>query len=430
MENETQVDISFVDAAKEIWASVHPDEPYDDDTIAQMAENLEAVYPQCTVEMPIVEFGKLTDNARALFVTPLSTDNPIQTFTVFYPDVGRFMFVHTESGMPVEMSSAECLNIPTQYLTAVIGAEQMLFVEGALTGNIEPNDPVAEQMRLMVEAQREQATHDDELKHIALNTEPALHGSHMPGEAGVDNPPDDYISFEQYLEVMRKMHSYEQMPSDHRVQFDHACAYRWRDIKALKLILASVEGNDGTSALGRYNAELVRLSMVNDQTYLELTHLRNMMREEAKVFRELAKSQAKKNKLAAQSMGVFADRIDNCLELLGPLPDDAVDMLTRLNKILDLKTEEAAKNLNGVIILSTEVERLRNVLQQEADYCYNHANALAESDPERAARHRERGNRLALQLNPPVPVPEPEESLAEDIPVSGADIEDVTTINE
>lgn len=401
MENENQVDISFVEAAKEIWASVHPDIPYSEEDIAEIAEKIEGLYPQCTVEMSIVEFGILTDNARALFVTPLMDGAPEQTFTVFYPDANRFMFVHQESGMPVEMSSAECLSIPTQYLTAVIGAEQMAFVEAALRGDVEPSDPVAEQMRVMVEAQRQQAVHDGELKHIALNLEPALEGSNAPADNDNISPElNDYISFEQYLEVMRKMHSYEQMPGDHRVQFDHAVAYRWRDIKALKFILASVEGNDGVNALGRYNGELVRLSMVNDQTYLELAHMRNAMCAEAKAFRELAATHRKRNKMVSLALEAFANRVDSTLELLGPLPPEAVDMLTRLSNMLNEKVAECTALRGDTIALAKEVERLRGVLQEEGDYCHGHATSLTDTDPERAERHRERGDRLIAGMYP------------------------------
>lgn len=401
MENETQVDISFVEAAKEIWASVHSDEPYTEEDIAEIAEKIEGLYPQCNVEMSIVEFGILTDNARALFVTPLMDGAPEQTFTVFYPDDNRFMFVHQESGMPVEMSKAECLSIPTQYLTAVVGSEQMAFIEAAMRGEVEPNDPVAEQMRVMVEAQQQQAVHDGELKHIALNLAPALEGSNAPSESEEISPElNDYISFEEYLEVMRKMHSYEQMPGEHRVQFDHAVAYRWRDIKALKLILASVEGNDGVNALGRYNSELVRLSMVNDQTYLELAHMRNTMRAEAKTFRELAVTHRKRNKMVALTLEAFANRVDKTLELLGPLPPEAVDMLTRLSGMLNAKASECNELRGDTIALAKEVERLRGVLQEEGDYCYKHADALVESEPERATRHRERGDRLIEDMYP------------------------------
>jgi hypothetical protein len=198
------------------------------------------------------------------------------------------------------------------------------------------------------------------------------------------------------------------MPPDHRVQFDHSVAYRWRDIKALKLILGSVDGNDGLNALGRFNAELVRVSMINDQTYLELSHLRNLMKHEVAAFREAANAQRKKSKFMAQTLEAFANRIEANLRLLGPMPPEAVDMLTRLNNMLTAKTAEAAENYDGVIRLSTEVERLREALTEEANYCYEHAVQLADSDPARSQRHRERGDRLMSHCHANMTAPEPQ----------------------
>lgn len=41
-----------------------------------------------------------------------------------------------------------------------------------------------------------------------------------------------------------------------------------------------------------------------------------------------------------------------------------------------------------------EVERWREALLAEADYCFGYAAKYEESDPARAARHRKRGERL------------------------------------
>jgi hypothetical protein len=408
---ENTQDNQFIEVAKEIWVATNPDMPHVDEDIATIAAKIEELYPTCTIEMPVLDFGRLTDNARALFVTPLMEAAPEQTFIVYHPNDSTLMFVHQESGMPIEMSLAECHSIPAVYLTAVIGASQMAFVESAIRGEVEPLDPVMEQLRVMQEAQLQQAGLDTELKHLAMQIDPALQGSGNPNDS--DNPDampaeNDFISFESYLDVMRKMHSYEQMPPDHRVQFDHSVAYRWRDIKALKLILGSVDGNDGLNALGRFNAELVRVSMINDQTYLELSHLRNLMKHEVAAFREAANAQRKKSKFMAQTLEAFANRIEANLRLLGPMPPEAVDMLTRLNNMLTAKTAEAAENYDGVIRLSTEVERLREALTEEANYCYEHAVQLADSDPARSQRHRERGDRLMSHCHANMTAPEPQ----------------------
>lgn len=51
-----------------------------------------------------------------------------------------------------------------------------------------------------------------------------------------------------------------------------------------------------------------------------------------------------------------------------------------------------------IAALRQTVERLEGELKSEADYCYGWAKHYADSNPERAARHRERGDRLSAAL--------------------------------
>lgn len=45
-----------------------------------------------------------------------------------------------------------------------------------------------------------------------------------------------------------------------------------------------------------------------------------------------------------------------------------------------------------------KVARLREALKREADYCYSYAAKYAPTDPERAKRHMERGDRLMKEV--------------------------------
>lgn len=40
------------------------------------------------------------------------------------------------------------------------------------------------------------------------------------------------------------------------------------------------------------------------------------------------------------------------------------------------------------------IEALESIIRKEAEYCYGYYGQLAESDPERAAQHKARGDRL------------------------------------
>lgn len=49
---------------------------------------------------------------------------------------------------------------------------------------------------------------------------------------------------------------------------------------------------------------------------------------------------------------------------------------------------------NQIKKLQAEVERLRHVLNEEADYCQSFADLFSNQDRERAARHQARADRL------------------------------------
>lgn len=57
-------------------------------------------------------------------------------------------------------------------------------------------------------------------------------------------------------------------------------------------------------------------------------------------------------------------------------------------------TYEIAYRDDQIKALQAEVERLRRVLNEEADYCQSFADQFSHQDRERAARHQARADRL------------------------------------
>ena len=404
------------------WEAIYPhlnkEDPENETLIDDLAEKAAELFPNCNTDMTVNQFVRLGDNARALFTIPLSEQNPKETYTPNWCRTGM-MFIH-ESGMPIELSREEFEMVPTHLFQAILNEDAYQYLLDAQNGLIEPSDPIGDQIKLMQEQEAAQLENDRELKHIAMQVYKAVEGgvdqtNCVPQDTLADQEKD-YVTFESYLETMRKMHSYEQMPNDHKVQFDHSVAYRWRDIKALKLILASVEENDGLNALGRYHAELVRLSMLNDQAYLELNAMRNAMLDEADELDKRAKD-LRKRKLTtqAQQFEVISKRFREHMRLVGPMPPEAVDVLTRMRNLLDAREKEIATYNEQIQVLANEIERLRNGLAEEAEYCFEHAQACRETDNERAERHAVRGHRLlALRLPP---VKQEIEQVQPDVPV-------------
>lgn len=391
------------------WEAIYPhlnkEDPENETLIDDLAEKAAELFPNCNTDMTVNQFVRLGDNARALFTIPLSEQNPKETYTPNWCRTGM-MFIH-ESGMPIELSREEFEMVPMHLFQAILNEDAYQYLLDAQNGLIEPSDPIGDQIKLMQEQEAAQLENDRELKHIAMQVYKAVDGgvdqtNCVPQDTLADQEKD-YVTFESYLETMRKMHSYEQMPNDHKVQFDHSVAYRWRDIKALKLILASVEENDGLNALGRYHAELVRLSMLNDQAYLELNAMRNAMLSEADELEKRAKD-LRKRKLTsqAQALEVVAKRFREHMRLVGPMPPEAVDVLTRMRDLLNKRDEENKTYLEQINILANEVERLRAGLEQEAKYCFDHASSNRGIDDERADRHVERGQRLLDLRIPPI----------------------------
>lgn len=392
------------------WEAIYPhlnkEDPENETLIDELAEKAAELFPMCNTDMTVNQFVRLGDNARALFTIPLSETNPKETYTPNWCRTGM-MFVH-ESGMPIELPTEEFHLVPMQLFQSILDEDAYQYLIDAKEGRVEPSDPIGDQIKLMQEQEIRQQENDRELKHIALQVYKSVEGgveqTNGVPQGTIADQEKDYMTFEAYLETMRKMHSYEQMPDDHKVQFDHSVAYRWRDIKALKLILESVEQNDGLNALGRYHAELVRLSMLNDQAYLELNAMRNAMLDEADELEKRAKD-LRKRKLTsqAQSLEAVAKRFREHMRLVGPLPPEAVDVLTRMHNLLDERDKEIATYKSQIQVLADEVVRLRNAFDEEAEYCFEHQTQLAESDPERAERHRERGQRLLDRRLPSVP---------------------------
>lgn len=232
----------------------------------------------------------------------------------------------------------------------------------------------------------------------------------------LDDPNEatrDYLGFEEYLDVMRRLHQYEEMPNEHKLQFDQAITYRWRDIKALKTLLRDIEGNPNGTALTRYNREMQLLSNRLDQSYLEQHMLRNAMRAEIELLDKQIKRFKKEGKLTqAGNASMIRGRFSQYLDVMGAMDPTSVDALTRMH--IMLKEADA------------RVAHLNQGFVEEAKYHYDFYKQHAETDPERAKRHYDRARSLLERTRWPLPQQAPADAATAQAAVSAAN--DVTEV--
>lgn len=198
-----------------------------------------------------------------------------------------------------------------------------------------------------------------------------------------DSPTHDYVSFEQYLNLMRQMHAYETMTPKDALQFDNACTYRWRDIRALRSLFNQVESG-ATNPMSRFTGELRRVNDLLDSAYLELSHLRRLIGLEMSHYQQLAKRAAAK-KQTTLSMQYTA--------LVGRL-GKATTMQGRVRQSTDVQElNTALRNANLVI------DQLTAGIAAEAQECYKHVGTKRDAgDIASADRHQARGDRLTALL--------------------------------
>ncbi len=192
-------------------------------------------------------------------------------------------------------------------------------------------------------------------------------------------PTADYVSFEQYLDLMRRMHAYETMPPKDALQFDNACVYRWRDIKSLRLAFSQNESGV-TNPLSRFTSELRRVNDLLDSAYLELSHLRRLIGLEMTHFKSMAdKAKAKRQTTLGMQYTALVNRLANATVMRGTVRQS--DDVRELN--------EALRNAHAYI------QQLSTGIATEAQECYRHVETKRTAgDVASAERHQHRGDRL------------------------------------
>lgn len=71
----------------------------------------------------------------------------------------------------------------------------------------------------------------------------------------------------------------------------------------------------------------------------------------------------------------------------------AAQMAERIEEL-----EAEISRMKGLSSVYIRIEELENIIRKEAEYCYGHHAKLTETEPERAARHKERGDRLMTAI--------------------------------
>lgn len=198
-----------------------------------------------------------------------------------------------------------------------------------------------------------------------------------------NDPTHDYLSFEQFLNLMRQMHAYETMPPKDALQFDNACVYRWRDIKSLRLMFDQVE-TGGTNPISRFTNELRRVNDLLDSSYLELSHLRRLIGLEIAHYKQLAaRARNKKQSTLSMQYTALATRLSNATIMQG--------RVRQSTDVQELNT--ALRNANAL------VDQLSAGIAAEAQECYKHVGTKREAgDVASADRHQVRGDRLMSML--------------------------------
>lgn len=122
-------------------------------------------------------------------------------------------------------------------------------------------------------------------------------------------PIRDYMTFEQYLNTMRETHGYEKFDAKQALEFDNAVTYRWRDIRALRLVMQSM-GVAGSNPIARFTAEYRRVFSNMEFIYLEMANLRHFLLLEIQNLTEQSRrAKSKKNSLTATLFNNTAERL-------------------------------------------------------------------------------------------------------------------------
>lgn len=205
----------------------------------------------------------------------------------------------------------------------LLGPDGIMAVAECIAANQPPVDYLRQDVEQLVEA-----TAADERMQQVIGEDPT---ADVVKALDLMEAGSDYMKFEEYLDIMRKLHLYDDMSADMRVPFDQSVVYRWRDIKALKDLLARVELNPKSNALTRHMAEMRSLGDRLDTAYLEIRHLRSVLEHEATALEEEAKKLKKKGNLTTAGILIrSSNRLNQQRGLLGPMPADAIDVVTRL----------------------------------------------------------------------------------------------------
>lgn len=212
---------------------------------------------------------------------------------------------------------------PSVVMDFLLGPDGVMAVAECIAASQPPVDYLQQEVNELAEA-----TAIDERMEAAIGEDPTMD---VVKAMDLMDAQSDYMKFEEYLDIMRKLHLYDDMAADMRVSFDQSIVYRWRDIKALKDLLARVELNPKSNALTRHMAEMRSMGDRLDSAYLEIRHLRAVLEHEASALEEEAKKLKKKGNLTTAGILIrSSNRLYQQKNLLGPLPTEAVDVVTRL----------------------------------------------------------------------------------------------------
>lgn len=133
-------------------------------------------------------------------------------------------------------------------------------------------------------------------------------------------PISDYMNYEQYLNVMRETHGYEKFDQKQALQFDNAVTYRWRDIRALRLVMQNM-GVKGTNPLQRFTSEYRRVYSNMEFIYLEMANLRHFLSLEIQNLNEQAKRAKKEKKtMLGTLLSTTASRIQQYTAMGSRIP--------------------------------------------------------------------------------------------------------------
>lgn len=171
-----------------------------------------------------------------------------------------------------------------------------------------------------------------------------------PVKDKVMSPVNDYMTYEQYLRIMRETHGYEKFDAKQALEFDNAVTYRWRDIRALRLVLSAMETGK-TNPLSRFTSEYRRVYSNMEFIYLEMANLRNFLSLEIENLREQAK-RAKKDKKTFLSMALqaTADRIQKYTAMGSRIPVSMdLQEANKLSVIYQRQTQAISEGLRDVV---------------------------------------------------------------------------------